>query len=285
MRQRFSPFPQLEGEQASAADPQVHAALSASAGSGKTQVLTARVLRLLLSGVRPETILGLTFTKAGAAEMVNRIGDRLASWVRLPDPVLRKELTAIGERNDPLALRRARQLFARVIDAPGGLRIQTIHAFAQTLLASFPAEAGVAVGIEPIEGRAEQELVRRTLADLLADAERDGAEQLTSDVQRLSLRVGEKDAVDYLRACAGRNDALAALGPREAIEPALRTLLDVPEGAVEDQALLDREPHLEVLHVEQDLASGRVVRRRQRRGGAHACTPGAALELGPGVSG
>ena len=234
MRQRFSAFPKLEGEQAAAADPQVHAALSASAGSGKTQVLTARVLRLLLSGVRPETILGLTFTKAGAAEMVNRIGDRLASWVRLKDSELATELDALGEDVGPRTRQVARQLFARVLDAPGGLRIQTIHAFAQALLASFPAEAGVAVGLEPIEGRAEQELVRRTLADLLADAERDGDEQLTGDVQRLSLRLGEQGAVDYLRACARRNDALAALGGRAGIEPRLRALLDVPEGAVED---------------------------------------------------
>src|SRR3712207_9513625 len=78
MSARFKPLPLLEGAQAQAADPQAHAALSASAGTGKTQVLTARVLRLLLGGARPETILCLTFTKAGAAEMANRIGYRLA---------------------------------------------------------------------------------------------------------------------------------------------------------------------------------------------------------------
>ncbi|MEO6249015.1 MAG: UvrD-helicase domain-containing protein, partial [Sphingomicrobium sp.] len=142
MARRFKPFPLLEGDQAAAADPSAHAALSASAGTGKTQVLTARVLRLLIQGVNPGAILCLTFTKAGAAEMANRIGERLASWVRLPVPDLRKELFALGEANDTLALQRARRLFARVLEAPGGLRIQTIHAFAQTLLASFPAEAG-----------------------------------------------------------------------------------------------------------------------------------------------
>jgi ATP-dependent helicase/nuclease subunit A len=84
MSARFKPLPLLEGEQALAADPQAHAALSASAGTGKTQVLTARVLRLLLQGARPEAILCVTFTKAAAAEMANRIGARLASWVRLP---------------------------------------------------------------------------------------------------------------------------------------------------------------------------------------------------------
>ena len=95
MSQRFKPFPKLGGEQALAADPAAHAALSASAGSGKTQVLTARVLRLLLGGARPESILCLTFTKAAAAEMANRIGARLAAWVRLPDKLLRKDLFAL----------------------------------------------------------------------------------------------------------------------------------------------------------------------------------------------
>src|SRR5215210_5500478 len=133
MSRRFKPLPVLEGDQRRASDPSAHAALSASAGTGKTQVLTARVLRLLLGGVQPEAILCLTFTKAAAAEMANRIGARLAAWVRLPDADLRKELFALGEPNDPASLQRARRLFARVLEAPGGLNIQTIHSFAQTL--------------------------------------------------------------------------------------------------------------------------------------------------------
>ena len=85
MKDRFKTLPELKGEQALAVDPDVHAAVSASAGTGKTQVLTARVLRLLLKGARPESILCLTFTKAAAAEMANRISTRLAAWVRLKD--------------------------------------------------------------------------------------------------------------------------------------------------------------------------------------------------------
>src|SRR5215207_801977 len=156
MARRFKPLPVLEGDQRLAADPKAHAALSASAGTGKTQVLTARVLRLLLGGVRPEAILCLTFTKAGAAEMANRLNTQLASWVRLPDNVLRKELFALGEPDNPLLLKRARRLFAKILDAPGGLRVQTIHSFAQTLLGAFPAEAGIMPGFRPIEGREEQ---------------------------------------------------------------------------------------------------------------------------------
>ncbi|HEX5258629.1 MAG TPA: double-strand break repair helicase AddA [Sphingomicrobium sp.] len=234
MSARFTLLPQLEREQALAADPKVHAALSASAGTGKTQVLTARVLRLLLQGARPESILCLTFTKAAAAEMANRIGARLAAWVRLPDKLLRKDLFALNERDDPRTRERARQLFARVLDCPGGLKIQTIHGFAQSLLAAFPAEAGIVPGFQPIEGRAEQELVRRTLADLMADAEASGDSGLIGDVQCLSRRLGEFGAVDYLQACARRHEALSALGPREGIEPLIRGIMRLPDGAVED---------------------------------------------------
>jgi ATP-dependent helicase/nuclease subunit A len=234
MSARFKPLPYLEGAQALAVDPQTHAAVSASAGSGKTQVLTARVLRLLLNGARPESILCLTFTKAASAEMANRIGARLASWVRLKDSELAADLLALRESNDPQTRKHARQLFARVLDCPGGLKILTIHAFAQSLLAAFPAEAGITPGFRPIEGRAEQELVRRTLAELMADAESCGDDQLTRDVQMLSRRLGETGAVEYLQACAHRHDALAALGSRDGIESKVLALMNLPDESIDD---------------------------------------------------
>ena len=234
MSRRFKPLPELKDAQARAADPDVHAALSASAGTGKTQVLTARVLRLLLRGARPESILCLTFTKAAAAEMANRIGDRLVKWVRLKDTDLKKDLFALGEANDPPTLERARTLFARVLDCPGGLKIQTIHSFAQSLLAAFPAEAGIVPGFQPIEGRAEEELVRRTLAELMADAEARGDAALTRDVQLLSRRLGEMRAVEYLQACARRAEALERIGPDDGIEERLRSIMDLPPGSTDD---------------------------------------------------
>ena len=235
MKRRFEPLHRLEGNQALAADPGAHAALSASAGTGKTQVLTARVLRLLLRGVDPSAILCLTFTKSGAAEMANRIGDRLARWVRLPDHLLSHELFALGEGDrSPLALEQARRLFARVLESPGGLRIQTIHAFAQTLLASFPAEADIAPGFQPIEGRAEQELARRTLADLLTDAEASGDDRLNRDIAALSMRLGEEEAVAYLMRCAHAAEAIAAIGDPASIESALRTTVGLPDGDIEE---------------------------------------------------
>ena len=234
MSARFKVLPELKGEQSRAADPQVHAALSASAGTGKTQVLTARVLRLLLQGARPESILCLTFTKAAAAEMANRIGARLAKWVRLKDSELAADLLALGESNDPRTRERARQLFAKVLDCPGGLKIQTIHSFAQSVLAAFPAEAGIVPGFQPIEGRAEQELVRRTLAELMAGAEEVGNDQLIGDVQVLSRRLGEAGAIEYLQICARRHEALSALGSRQEIEHSIHRLIDLPEGSVEE---------------------------------------------------
>ncbi|HET9458654.1 MAG TPA: double-strand break repair helicase AddA [Sphingomicrobium sp.] len=230
-RQELKP---LRTTQLAASDPQVHAAVSASAGTGKTQVLTARVLRLLLQGARPESILCLTFTKAAAAEMANRIGTQLASWVRLKPSELARDLENIGEPGDPLTQRKARQLFARVLDCPGGLKIQTIHAFAQSLLAAFPVEAGITPGFQPIEGRAEQELVRRTLADLASQAEAGGDTQLINDLQCLSRRLGETGAIEYLVQCSKRHEALAAFGPRESIAPLVRDILGLPEGSVEE---------------------------------------------------
>jgi ATP-dependent helicase/nuclease subunit A len=233
MSERLKPLPELKGEQAFAVDPAVHAAVSASAGSGKTQVLTARVLRLLLLGARPESILCLTFTKAAAAEMANRIGARLAAWVRMKDSELATDLDHLGEATDSKTRERARQLFARVLDCPGGLKIQTIHAFAQSLLAAFPAEAGITPGFQPIEGRAEQELVRRTLADLMADAEARGEGGLMRDVQSLSRRLGEMGAVDYLQACARNAGAMRRLGPPGTIDARIRTMMNLPEESVE----------------------------------------------------
>jgi ATP-dependent helicase/nuclease subunit A len=234
MRTRFTSLKPLQGSQALAADPSAHASLSASAGTGKTHVLTARVLRLLLRGVRPESILCLTFTKAAAAEMANRVGARLATWVRLKDAQLGAELLALGEDPGPAAREEARRLFARVLEAPGGLRIQTIHSYAQALLASFPAEAGITPGFRPLEGRAEQELARSTLARLLADAEDGGDEALIGDVQCISLRLGERGAVDYLMACARRPDEMAAFGGGSDLDRIIRSVMNLPEESVDE---------------------------------------------------
>jgi ATP-dependent helicase/nuclease subunit A len=235
MPRHLRPLNLLESEQLRASAPRDHAALSASAGTGKTHVLTARVLRLLLAGVDPASILCLTFTKAGAAEMADRIHARLAHWVRLKDSELGGELAALGEEPTPPNRDKARTLFARVLDAAGGgLRIQTIHAFAQGLLAAFPTEAGLTPGFRPLDGREEQALARQTLAEMLVRAEETGSEQLIRDLQSLSHRLGEGGAEAFLRHCGRSPDAMEALGPAELIEDRLRRAFSLPLGDVEE---------------------------------------------------
>ncbi len=153
-----------------AAQPGQSTWLSANAGSGKTRVLTDRVARLLLDGVQPQHILCLTYTKAAASEMQNRLFKRLGEWAMLDDDALRSALAELGYTG-PMAdgdLRQARTLFARAIETPGGLKIQTIHSFCAALLRRFPLEAGVSPQFTEIEDRAA-ELLRGELLDQMAD--------------------------------------------------------------------------------------------------------------------
>lgn len=218
----------LRPEQAAATAPGAHVWLSASAGTGKTFVLAGRVFRLLLQGVPPERILCLTFTKAGAAEMANRVHERLARWVRMDDTELFGDLEALGEPSGPEARAAARLLFARVLEATGGgLKILTIHSFCQSLLGAFPLEAGLVPGFRQLDERSQAELARETLARLVE--ERAAADPLLiPGLEALSLRLGEAGAEAYVLRCASRLGALRSLDV--AIEPALRARLGLPEG-------------------------------------------------------
>lgn len=208
-----SGLPLLQGDQALAVSPADQVWLSASAGTGKTQVLTSRVYRLLLEpGVNPDAILCLTFTKAGASEMANRINAQLAAWVRMSDTALGADLANIGAPVDADTLIRARRLFARVLDAPqGGLRIQTIHSFCQSLLASFPEEAGLAPGFKPIEDRDRIQLARDTLGAMLIEAAQRGDARLSDNLEALSLKLGAEATESFLMRCAARPDAMDVL--------------------------------------------------------------------------
>jgi ATP-dependent helicase/nuclease subunit A len=199
----MKPLMELTAEQMAAVEPARNVWLSASAGSGKTQVLSARVIRLLLEDrVEPENILCLTFTKAAAAEMAERINQRLATWVQLKGPQLASELRAIGAEEGPVAQKRARGLFAKVLDAPGGLQIMTIHSFCQSLLASFPEEAGLLPGFEAIEGRALDDLLADSLHELLSDADGRGLGWIVENLRQLSIELGEAGAISFLNKCA-----------------------------------------------------------------------------------
>ena len=156
--------------QVQAARPDASTWLAANAGSGKTRVLTDRVARLLLSGVQPQHILCLTYTKAAASEMQNRLFRRLGEWAMLDDGPLRRELAVLGA--DAAAdLGQARTLFARAIETPGGLKIQTIHSFCSSLLRRFPLEAGVSPNFSEMEDRAAALLRAEIVEDMAAGAE------------------------------------------------------------------------------------------------------------------
>jgi len=224
----------LAGDQARAVDPEESVWLSASAGTGKTQVLSARVLRLLLRpDVRPEQILCLTFTKAGAAEMAERVSAVLASWVRMKPEVLAKDLFAIGAPGDADTQARARTLFASVLDCPGGgLRIDTIHAFAQWLLATFPEEAGLLPGTRPMEDRDRELLAHKVLADLLVEWEEQGEQGAIAALEKLSLRMAPDGARKWLMRCAEAREAwFEAGGWQEPLEMRVRQLLGLAADA------------------------------------------------------
>src|ERR1700761_5980733 len=127
-----------------ASDPNVSAWVAANAGAGKTYTLANRVARLLLADASPERILCLTFTKAAAAEMQGRLFAQLGQWSMFPDAELRLAIASIG--GETAQLPKARRLFAQALETPGGLKVLTIHAFCQVILARFPLEAGVPPG-------------------------------------------------------------------------------------------------------------------------------------------
>jgi ATP-dependent helicase/nuclease subunit A len=157
--------------QARAADPSVSAWVSANAGTGKTHVLTTRVLRLLIAGTPPERLLCLTFTKAAAAEMSNRVFERLAGWVTIDDEQLAVSLSGLlGRRPEGDEIGRARDLFTRSLETPGGLKVQTIHAFCERLLQRFPLEASVPPGFTVLDEEMKAALIREATGHVLEAA-------------------------------------------------------------------------------------------------------------------
>ena len=227
----LNPADMARAHQATAADPALSVFVTANAGSGKTTTLVSRVARLLLKRVRPGEILCVTYTKAAAAEMQARLFQRLGEWAVADDWALAKELATLDGR-DPEALTdaelsEARVLFARALETPGGLKIQTIHAFCEKLLRRFPLEAGVAPGFTVLEDQAALNLSHAAREDLARHALKDGdgpvgrayahfAVELSWDAFHSLLDAIEakrEPLLDYLT----RIDAGAAPGPHELV--------------------------------------------------------------------
>ncbi|WP_027053831.1 double-strand break repair helicase AddA [Mesorhizobium erdmanii] len=155
--------------QARAADPRNSAWVSANAGSGKTHVLAQRVIRLLLNGTDPSKILCLTYTRAAAANMSNRVFSTLSDWTVLGDAELAEKIEALeGRRPDRDTMRRARRLFAEALETPGGLKIQTIHAFCESVLHQFPLEANIPAHFEMLDGQMEASLFAAARREMIS---------------------------------------------------------------------------------------------------------------------
>ncbi|HEX6860251.1 MAG TPA: double-strand break repair helicase AddA [Caulobacteraceae bacterium] len=194
-----------------AADPARSVFVTANAGSGKTKTLIDRVARLLLSQARPEAVLCVTYTKAAAAEMQRRLFQRLGAWSVMADEELRDELTALQGEGlyDEEALSRARALFARALEAPGGLKIQTIHAFCEKLLRRFPIEAQVSPGFTVMDDAAAAAIVSEARAAVAAHALHH-SDVVADAYARMSVALDYGAFQDMFRCFEDRRGALGA---------------------------------------------------------------------------
>ena len=209
-----------------AARPEASVFVEANAGSGKTRVLVDRVINLLLDDNKPEAILCVTYTKAAAAEMKERLFKRLGDWSVTPDMVLARELKdLLGRDLKPGEADKARKLFAQALETPGGLKIQTIHAFCENLLRRFPLEAGAPPGFETLDDAAAgqaMEAARKAVLSTLS----------AQDVATL-IEVGGPDALAVILrwARSNRHDFAASIanaGGLAALEAQLWSVLDLP---------------------------------------------------------
>jgi ATP-dependent helicase/nuclease subunit A len=237
--------PEVIQAQRGASDPGSSVWVEANAGSGKTHVLTQRVLRLLLTGVAPEQILCLTYTKAAAAEMRKRIAARLGEWALLDSEKLRQTLHDMtGAIATGAELRRARTLFAHALDTPGGLKVQTIHAFCESVLHRFPVEAGVPFDFAVLEDYQREAMLLRAREQVLAGGLAGGGE--ARQVETLFGALSDfliTEAIDesFAKARALRH----VLADRANVKTRLRALVGAARPAEELRRLIEAETLLE----------------------------------------
>ncbi|XDZ65185.1 double-strand break repair helicase AddA [Alphaproteobacteria bacterium LSUCC0684] len=223
--------------QHAAADPMSSVWVSANAGTGKTRVLTNRILRLLLGGARAADILAVTYTRAAAAEMRNRLYERLSKWAVVPESELTDSIRLVGvERPSQKEIARARQLFTLLLDDPVGLRIETVHAFAQSVLRRFPIEAG----IQPYFDLATTNQTKTLRMEVADEVMRSADPVITAALARLAEDIGQdqmmsltKDIFEY----AEFMEVLARDPVR--IKRGLFVALEVPEAADDPAKAID----------------------------------------------
>jgi ATP-dependent helicase/nuclease subunit A len=241
----------VRATQARASDPASSAFVSANAGSGKTHVLVQRVIRLLLDGVPPEKILCITFTKAAAANMAERVFTTLGHWVTLDDAALDAAVRDAGiARPDPKLRMRARELFACALETPGGLKVQTIHALCTRLLQQFPFEANVPARFAVLDERDQAEMMERANLKVLLDASRDPQSAAGRALDIAMASAADVTFKDVVReACLSRDHFMAwtdSAGSANAAMAQVSAALGVDAGARLDD--VEREivegPHL-----------------------------------------
>ena len=201
-----------------AAAPQTSVWVGASAGSGKTKVLTDRVLRLLLPrddgqpGSKPHKILCLTFTKAGAGEMSLRLSRTLSAWAIAPEEKLQGDLKdLLGRAPKPLEIKAARRLFAQVIDAPGGLQIMTIHSFCQSVLGRFPLEASAPPHFKPLEEREANILLSLARDAVFKKADAEKSSPLALAIEIIASTINADQFIDLIKNISGERHQLRKL--------------------------------------------------------------------------
>src|SRR5262245_65200007 len=241
--------PAVRDTQARASNPASSSFVSANAGSGKTHVLVQRVIRLLLNDVSPEKILCITFTKAAAANMAERVFTTLGHWVSLDDAALDEAIRGVGIPYSNGRLRKsARKLFACALETPGGLKVQTIHALCTRLLQQFPFEANVPARFAVLDDRDQNEMMERANLAVFLEASRNpdsaigralmtamasAADVTFKDVVREACLSRDHfmawtDAAGSAEAAAGQMSAALGVAANDSIEDVEREILDGP---------------------------------------------------------
>ncbi len=208
-----------------ASDPDISVWVSANAGSGKTHVLMLRVIKLLLRGIDPAKILCITFTKAAAANMAKRVFDELAKWTSYDDAQLDDAIRKIGVKAGPAERARARQLFATALETPGGLKVQTIHAFCTRLLHQFPFEADVAAGFSVVDDATEHRMLDELTLKVMLDAAAKPDSPIGRALDAVLSTAADQTFRDVIRDAIGKRDEIEAwVGAAGGVDAAMAQL-------------------------------------------------------------
>jgi ATP-dependent helicase/nuclease subunit A len=247
--------PAVRDAQARASNPAASSFVSANAGSGKTHVLVQRVIRLLLDGVPPEKILCITFTKAAAANMAERVFTTLGHWVTLDDAALDDAIRGVGIAHPDRKLREeARRLFASALETPGGLKVQTIHALCTRLLQQFPFEANVPARFAVLDDRDQNDMMERANLKVFLEASRNPESAIGRALLTAMASAADVTFKDVVReACLSRDHFMAwtdAVGGADA-------------AAVQASAVLGVSEHDLIEDVENEILDGPYLPRRR----------------------